>query len=1099
MSAPIPYNSRAARQVQAAAAPQISATTPDLRHSPCEISEDAVAQDDTGSFPTTASVLTQSSHDATSPDASGVYASNDDDVSEIDHPHAQALTRASSIVAAETYSNQHQTTCSPGLVQHAQQSAEKEAARSPSAPGYWKPIWLRKSTLLALTALLVALLVSLIVLWYVDKSWNEIRLSLSTSHYAWTYGPTAILVAILSFWRQVDYHIKLSQPWSELRTAFAPADSNVLLDYLSPLQITSFVQAIRRRHAPVAASIAGFALLKALILLSTGLLILAPVTVTESSPVTLTRKFDSAPFWATVPAGASVRINSDGQPSASYSNVSGASAHVYLQSLNNDASEKTSIADGIVFETFEAAAAADLATVSANVSVFVPEVSCEIAQPTTQMLGAIGMTVQLDSDTCSVGAEHQDRISVKVTNDSCADDCMSFVTYNLWRVNCSSTQNYSSTSSIDVNTPCNVSLEPLAYDDFMGYEIRKPVMQQTTSVICSADYTMHESTVRHNITDDQFSINHMHSLPKFDDLTGTMLGEMIFTALASSTGLTLDEYGDNVYPGAADPTYFIMLQTLSGTRSMDRLLSEKTLQSSASQAWAGIGAHFIQENFLIPERTNASGTITRRESRLQVGHIAVWLMVAGVTLTIMLTVFVIFTTPRDAMPLNPDCLSSDALVLATSPSLENLLLNSGYARTSQLSATLQGSKFGATNNSQYEIQIADNDLPNTFKELKAKPKAWLPPTAKGPMMFLTLAAPLAVIIVLEILYRISLANRGFMDVSGTETTASYVSRYLSALVALLIATFFNGLDFTIAIFAPYTCLRSQPVPPRRGIDLRILGRLPPVALLQSMRVRHASSFFSKLAAITGSVLTIVASGLWVIDREVAVEQGVRVSQLNYWDTEWFNSSSTKDGGAGALFDRIQHGIADMPDTIWNDIVIPDVADIRALADDRPTFTLGADKAQNYTFEVAGLRPLLDCEAIADEHITIQFSVEYTYDLLTVDAFPPLPPGCQTAGKNGTDDYYHFASSYASGTSREINFIGGFCDLHLGPWTEDPQHDFGESYANLAYQVDNPAGCPSIGAIFAQLFGNNTNHDNVMAIMCSQKSPRGPIGSDLQWN
>lgn len=385
----------------------------------------------------------------------------------------------------------------------------------------------------------------------------------------------------------------------------------------------------------------------------------------------------------------------------------------------------------MVFESFGAAAVADPVTVSANVSVFVPRASCEIAWPTTRLLGSVFMLVQLDSDICSEGAEHQDRIYVNTNNDSCTDDCMSFVTYNLWRVNRSTTQDSSSASPLDVNTPYNfwfallvgnMSLEPLACDDHGGQEIRKPVLRQAASVVCSVDYTMHKSTVLYNNTGNQFSIDHMHLLPNFDDLTGTTLEEMIFTALAGSTGLALDEYGDNAFLGAADPTQFIMLQTLNETRSMDRLLSEETLTSSASQAWAGIVAHFMQENFLTPERTSISGTISRMENRLQVGgHVAVWLMVAGVALIIVFTVIIMLTTLRDATPIDPDSLSSDAIILAASPSLENLLLHSGHTRTSQLTATLQRFKFGAPISNQHEIQVTDDDVPNTHKELKVKP------------------------------------------------------------------------------------------------------------------------------------------------------------------------------------------------------------------------------------------------------------------------------------------------------------------------------------------------------------------------------------------
>ena len=138
---------------------------------------------------------------------------------------------------------------------------------------YWTPVWLRRYTLIAFAALFAALAAALVILWFANKHQNGFSTTLGTNHYAWTYGPTAILVVVLSLWRQVEYHCKLLQPWQELRKGSAEAERSMLLDYLSPLQVTSFVRAIRYHHTSVAVSIAGFTMLKAIVLVSTGLLV----------------------------------------------------------------------------------------------------------------------------------------------------------------------------------------------------------------------------------------------------------------------------------------------------------------------------------------------------------------------------------------------------------------------------------------------------------------------------------------------------------------------------------------------------------------------------------------------------------------------------------------------------------------------------------------------------------------------------------------------------------------------------------------------------------------------------------------------------------
>ena len=79
-------------------------------------------------------------------------------------------------------------------------------AHSDTAHEFWNPFWLRKSTLLALAALFASLATALIALWSSNKAQKGFPITLSSNHYAWTYGPTAMLIIVISFWRQVEYH-----------------------------------------------------------------------------------------------------------------------------------------------------------------------------------------------------------------------------------------------------------------------------------------------------------------------------------------------------------------------------------------------------------------------------------------------------------------------------------------------------------------------------------------------------------------------------------------------------------------------------------------------------------------------------------------------------------------------------------------------------------------------------------------------------------------------------------------------------------------------------------------------------------------------------
>lgn len=147
----------------------------------------------------------------------------------------------------------------------------------------WNPIWLHSLLLSAFVLLFLALLSGLVILWYFAKQENGISTTTTTNHYAWTYGPTGLLVIIAAGWKQVDFHCRNLAPWSRLRDGLASARSGLLLDYVSPILPKALANAGKNREWAVLASGIGLLLLRIVIVFSTGLLVLTPTTVSRAT------------------------------------------------------------------------------------------------------------------------------------------------------------------------------------------------------------------------------------------------------------------------------------------------------------------------------------------------------------------------------------------------------------------------------------------------------------------------------------------------------------------------------------------------------------------------------------------------------------------------------------------------------------------------------------------------------------------------------------------------------------------------------------------------------------------------------------------------
>jgi hypothetical protein len=778
-----------------------------------------------------------------------------------------------------------------------------------------------------------------------------------------------------------------------------------------------------------------------------------------------------------------------------YRNVSIAPVHAYVRTLREETANAVGMIDCIACQSFEPADTHGLDSISANVESFTPKVTCELANATWRPSPGHAPVFQLDSQTCSVGPADQSPLKLSIGQGQT-------VAHGLSRVNCSEPDGMEKWSVLTAQTPydyrfavvvgdvshLNLTIVGDSNPDFNSEPLDKLIPQQTTAVICKTDYSIHRSVVMQDFTSSVISLQQLETLPTLQNLTGTMLAELIF---ASITDPGLTGFGtpgsdlDTSRPIAdASPFFSVLLQTLKGDQS------EGDLKASMEQVWAGLGSHIVRESFLSPTVVDANGTSIHKEDRLLVGVASLWIMVAGFGIVIVLAISIMLTTSQGVPPRDPGMISTDAIALSVSPKLQDILEKCHSMRTSQMTETLRGIIFTNAGNDNFSTDTEDGRRPKGPLSIKSKKKDWIPLPARYPMFVLTLTLPLAAIVTLELLFRISEAHDGFADVSGSEDTATYLSRYGSALKVLLIATCFNALDFTTSLFAPYSCLRSGPIPASRGISFQILGSLPPIALIKSMRGGHASSFTSNIAGMLGSILTIIASGLWVVDRTVIMQQSATVTLSNAWDIDWYNSSISGDGGAGVMLDQSQHGSTSLPSLMIQDVVLPEISNIKLPQDGAPTLAHWESdtSTHNFTFQLEALRPLLTCKVVNDEDVAISFTEGQNSFLrnVFVRATPSPPSGCQHDGTDGVYNTYDFSSEFFFTGGNESHYMGNFYDLHLGPWTSDFL-EYGERGSYITdRQPDNPAGCPSIAVILGRISRYDVDHDDVTALYAHKR-------------
>jgi Protein of unknown function (DUF3433) len=299
-------------------------------------------------------------------------------------------------------------------------------------------------------------------------------------------------------------------------------------------------------------------------------------------------------------------------------------------------------------------------------------------------------------------------------------------------------------------------------------------------------------------------------------------------------------------------------------------------------------------------------------------------MVASFATLSSLVLMVIWMLQQKIAPKSPATLASNAAMLPRSPILHAIPRSSGKKRLSQIRRELAEMLFvvdvarwfsirvstkAATEKAKPQARGWPSKLWTSFKPNKNKKKSehpgwgsklrsmfkmksnkseakqkreWMPYSAHRHAIALTLVLPTIAIACLEILWHFSQYDDSFMKVSSDNSADVYALRYSSTVIVLIIATFFNSLDFAIATLTPFSVLRSGCATSQRTMLFTILGDLPPVALYKAVRHRHFGAALSNVASSIGSVLTIIASGLWVMDNLVTIEKDPTATLGTVW-------------------------------------------------------------------------------------------------------------------------------------------------------------------------------------------------------------------------
>ncbi|KAF7716412.1 Uncharacterized protein PECH_005297 [Penicillium ucsense] len=729
--------------------------------------------------------------------------------------------------------------------------------------GVWKPSYLRKRILLLFLLVFSLLIASLEILYHYSQVRNGIVASIESRHYSWTYGPTAILTLLATFWARVEFQSKQNAPWQSMLEAPRAAEETILLDYISEMQPVAMWKAFRKRHLLVFSGVSCTLLLQLMIVFSTGLFSLETVQVEKHDvPMQALSTFSSHNSnLATVGSRPYDIING-----IVFNNLT------YPLGTNGD----------LVFQECLVPSLPSDAMITVPIDGIMADLRCEKA---TLDIKTLEYLEEVDTDDNSIVSSRLVQ-HYQLKTPSCTVDNYSKLSLGHIEIDqagvfqwgrCESTTGPAGTRvalfMADLERAPSVNTNSTAKN--RRYHSSYPTiplhLKRSLAYVCEPTLSrlqlLAEGNATHLSSQTRIQIVATHPAD-FSDLTAGDIAAFISGNVSDTSGFRGIEA---FYPfpnntRVDDQLKLGMLLGREDTTTIETLWRDDNLQKAASAYYRAITAQLL--NLGLTERSNSTvyGSAHLKETRVLMAELPLRVIEACLAVAMLLTLAmttVVFRNPTASW--NPAHISTIAAVTANSEAFRSSLRGSGSIKDSRLRRRFVGSLYSSECTSKgTSIRVSGNKMSDSTGEENAdhKYKPWkpFPELIWRIVLFMLTCSALAT---LEVLLRLSQTHDGI----GPASSINEYTHYLWTVIPAAAMTGFNfvygSLDFNTRCLAPYARLkRSGGASFGHSMQLSFLDSHEFTNMIRSACTKDFAVFATTFATGLAWLLTIVVSGLF---------------------------------------------------------------------------------------------------------------------------------------------------------------------------------------------------------------------------------------------
>ncbi|KAL6242742.1 hypothetical protein RBB50_010388 [Rhinocladiella similis] len=832
-----------------------------------------------------------------------------------------------------------------------EQQSSQSKSKSSSA---WNPIALHWLTLLTFSIVFILMLVTVIVLFEVSRSNGGLAHSQSSYHYAWTYGPMALLVAVAGAWYQVDYQCRMLAPWKSLASGPKPAAETLLLDYISPMPPVACFQAVKNRDWAVVASSAAGMLLDVALVFSTALLVLIPVkrtlpddniplTSTFSSQNMVNYSGDSAAvmsYWATLDRGLGLPYGSTHSNAFNPVNLSS-------DSLRNE-------------------------SLIAHVPTFVPNLRCEVADLNFTIdhtrawkydspeLDA-ELIFQLTQSTSSCQTMTGDyggpnmlqdvvppRILTGIVGDAsvCENLTAGYIPPWTWTV-------------LDMRY---TQIFGPSQNDTLNVTMWHAELANASSIMCYPSYAIRPAIVTTDTNTDT-----LVSLKLDDKYHPEQIDGFNDTQFSVTLSLALDRLFQTLPPKwrpldltqqTSDSAGFTLMSMLQPDTTIEKYLDVHELVNAAETVFNGIAAQFAHIELSTPSPSSVNGSREFSEMRIVVKEMPLIVLSVCFGLLAILPAVILLVRPKGVVPRSPRSLMANAFLMQESTAVGQRLSYCGKFSNSDLKLSMLGSSY-RSKFKDVTIVVEESNSVHGVHPSHLKSFGWWRPFASRLYFILIITTVLCGLIAgLQVVEHLSHPASGFLYLKTSGAAVRRWSSIVPTAAMVLTKLAIQSTGGALLLFVPFAMLKRASTSSWDALGRSPTGQIPAVNLIRGVRYQQVSVVAVSLALVLCGFLSIIVSGLYTVAGCDHVTNKT-VSTLDFFDYKW-NTTANKtspDNYAGLNFALLNLHNLSYPAWTFDELVYPRI--------DQSTLTSGLESSisagrAKVRMEVPAFRASLDC-------------------------------------------------------------------------------------------------------------------------------------------